>query len=68
MKQIRLKLCIAILLGIKGSAFACTVYGDSPRDYIVYRVCDKPLKSEPLLYYAPDYKQRNLEAETEKQK
>ena len=62
MKQIRLKLCIAILLGVNGSAFACTVCGDSPQNYNIYRVCEKPLTSSPILYYAPNYKQQNLEA------
>ena len=62
MKPKRLLICIAILLGTNAAAFACLITGDSPSDYNIYRVCDKPMGEHGVRYYSPDYKQRNLEA------
>ena len=62
MKPKRLLICIAILLGTNAAVYACYTFGDSPRDYNIYRICDKPMREHGVLYYSPDYKQRNLEA------
>ena len=60
MKLKRLTICIVVLLGINISSNACFSGGDSPRNYNIYRVCDKPAKETGNSFYAPDYKERIL--------
>ena len=62
MKLKRLIICTVVLLGINVTSHACFSCGDSPRNYNIYRVCDKPKKATGNFFYAPDYKERNLKA------
>lgn len=58
----KLTICTAILIGIDMATLACSVCGDIPQNYNIYRVCAKPKKEDMKYYYAPDYKERNLKA------
>lgn len=62
MKLKRLIICTVVLLGINVTSHACFSGGDSPRNYNIYRVYDKPVKATGNFFYAPDYKARNLKA------
>lgn len=61
MKTKRLMICIAMMAASR-VVFSCMSYGESPREYIVYRVCNKPTDDGAVFSYMPDYQQRNLEA------
>lgn len=62
MKANKLTICIVALMSCNVAGFGCLSFGDTPQEYNIYRVLDKPMRANPQFYYAPDYKQRNLEA------
>ena len=62
MKLKKSTICIAVLLGFSVAVMACAYGGDSPQNYNIYRVCDKPARETGHYYYNPNYKERNLEA------
>lgn len=62
MKQLRLQICIAAVLGFNIVASACIISGDSPHEYSIYYVSDNQQRGIPQMFHSKDCSHLNLKA------